>query len=91
MMSPPASPQEVIALLGDCIDEASIARLVDTRASIHEIAEVLDDLEHERRSGERRDPPSGTLAEVRTILEEIRFDDERGSGGREVPGEVVGT
>jgi hypothetical protein len=76
MMSPPASPEEVIELLGEDVEESSVARLVDTRASIHEIAAVLDDLDHERRFGERREPASGTLAEVRAILEELSFDDE---------------
>jgi hypothetical protein len=66
-----ASHDDIVEILGD-VDDLFVERIVDTGASIHEIAEALDDLEDERRFGEQhRVEASPRVAAVRAILEEL--------------------
>jgi hypothetical protein len=77
-----ATAQEFQALLGD-IDPLAIERILDTHATIDEVAEALADVEHERSMGERRMPSSTRVAAVREILEEVLdedIEDDRGMG-----------
>lgn len=57
-------------MLGD-VDDTIAERIAGTGASVDELGAALDDLDHERRFGERRVPASAKIAEVRGILEEI--------------------
>jgi hypothetical protein len=61
--------EEVAALLGD-VDDDVVERIAGTGATIDELGAAVDDLDHERRFGERRVPGSTKIAEVRGILEE---------------------
>jgi hypothetical protein len=70
------SREEVSDLLG-AVDQTIAERIAETGATVDELGAALDDLDHERRSGERRMPASTRIAEVREILEEL----ERGTGG----------
>jgi hypothetical protein len=70
MPSPPISREEVAGLLGD-VDAAVAERIAGTGATLDELGAALDDLDHERRSGERRIPASTKIAEVREILAEL--------------------
>lgn len=56
-------------------------RIAGTGATVDELGAAIDDLEHERRLGERRMPASAKIAEVRGIL----ADEDDGT----VPGGVV--
>ena len=72
------SRTEVSAILGE-IDPLIIERVVDTGASIDEIAEALGELEDEAGFGDvRRVPSSSRVIEVRAILTEL-LDDEQDS------------
>lgn len=62
--------EEVTALLGD-VDGDVAERIAGTGATLDEIGAAIDDLDHERRFGERRLPASTKIAELRGILEEI--------------------
>jgi hypothetical protein len=70
MMMPPATAEEIEEILGD-IDTFTLEHVLDTRASVDEIAEALADFEDEQRFGERREPTTARAAEVREILEEL--------------------
>ncbi len=71
-----ANKDEVRELLGE-IDELIIERIVDTGASMDEIAEALGGLVDEYGFGEQSYLPSSPrVAEVRTLLDEIVFEDE---------------
>lgn len=63
--------EEVAALLGD-VDDDVVERIAGTGASVDELGAALDDIDHERRFGERRIPASAKIAEVRGILEEAQ-------------------
>lgn len=69
-----ASHDEIVGMLGD-IDELIVERLVETGASLDEIAEAWGDLADERRADE---PSSLALSPkvtaVRSILEQVRDD-----------------
>lgn len=69
MSTSSVSREEVADLLGDVNDDVA-ARIARTGASIDEIGAAIDDLDHERRLGERRVPASTKIAEIRGILEE---------------------
>ena len=74
------SREVVIELLGEEVDESVIERIIDTGATIDEVTEAFDDVEHERRFAERRFPSTTKVAEVRVILEELEGppdDDDR--------------
>ena len=72
------SRSEVSAILGE-VDPLIIERVVDTGASIDEIAEALGELEDEAGfSDARRMPSSSRVIEVRAILAEL-LDDEQDS------------
>lgn len=59
-------------MLGD-IDELIVERLIETGASLDEIAEAWGDLEEERRSAEPSTLAlSPRVTEVRSILVEVR-------------------
>lgn len=73
-MCPSVNREEVSDLLGD-VDETIAERIAGTGASVDDLGAALDDLDHERRFGERRIPASAKIAEVREILEEL----ERGT------------
>jgi hypothetical protein len=75
-MGPPATHDEVAELLGDAVDDSIIDRIVLTGASVDDIADAIEDVEHEVRFDERRMPTSTLVAEVRSIIEELPFDDE---------------
>lgn len=77
MRASAASSEDVAELLGERADESIVERVVATGASLAQISEALDDLEHEVRFDEHRDPSSPMVAEVRTILEELPFEKER--------------
>jgi hypothetical protein len=70
MTAPSVKREEVASLLGD-VDDTIAERIAGTGASVDELGAALDDLDHERRFGERRVPASAKIAEVRGILEEI--------------------
>jgi hypothetical protein len=70
MSSPTVSREEVVALLGD-VDATIAERIAATGATVDELGAALDDLDHERRFGERRIPVSTRIAEIREILEEL--------------------
>lgn len=74
-MMPPATAEEIAGVLGD-VDAFTLERILETRATVDDVAEALADLEDERRFGEHRDPTSTTVAEVRRALEEIVDDDD---------------
>jgi hypothetical protein len=57
-------------MLGD-VDPDVAERIAAVGASADELGAALDDLDHERRFGERRVPASTKIAEVREILEEV--------------------
>jgi hypothetical protein len=69
----PASPDDVAELLGERADETIIDRIVNVGASFDEVAEALDDLDHQMRFDEEREPASLRIAEVRSILEELPY------------------
>jgi len=68
------SREEVADLLGD-VDATIAERIAGTGATADELGAALDDLDHERRFGERRIPASTKIAEIREILAEV----ERGT------------
>ena len=74
-MRSPATEKDVENVLGD-VDAFVVKRVLDTRATVDEIAEALADIEVEREFGERRLPTSARVAEVREILEEISEQDD---------------
>jgi hypothetical protein len=76
MPSPSANKDEVRELLGE-VDDLIIERIVDTGASIDEIAEALGGLVDEYGFGEQSSMPSSTrVTEVRALLDEIVFEDD---------------
>ena len=79
-MTTPVSREEVADLLGD-VDVTLAERIAGTGATVDELGAAIDDLEQERRLGERRVPASAKIAEVREILA-----DDEGDG---MPGGVV--
>jgi hypothetical protein len=78
MPSPTASLEEIREFLGDEVEDSIIERVADTRASVEEIAEALDQREHEHRFREPLTPSTVVVADVRKILEELPFDDDAG-------------
>jgi hypothetical protein len=62
--------EEVSALLGD-VDADVAERIAGTGATLDELGAAIDDLDHERRFGERRLPATTKIAELRGILEEL--------------------
>jgi hypothetical protein len=73
MSTPSVSREELAALLGD-VDASVAERIAGTGATVDELGAALDDLDHERRFGERRVPASAKIAEVRGILEESQSE-----------------
>ena len=71
----PASSEELVAILGE-VDELTIKRLLEIRASIDEVGEALDELEDERFGEERRIPSTTRVAEVRSVLDELFADED---------------
>jgi hypothetical protein len=80
MPSTSASPLEVRELLGE-VDDLTIERVIDTGATIDEIAEALGYLEAEE-AGEALEgvPVSSRVLEVRAILDELARDAESDEG-----------
>lgn len=72
-----ATAEDVENVLGD-VDGFVVKRVLDTGATLDEIAEALADIEVERELGERRVPTSARVAEVREILEELSEEDDDG-------------
>lgn len=70
MAAPSATVEEIGELLGYA-DRALVQQVVDTGASIEEVAAALDDLEEIRRFGESRLPASPRVAQLRRILEPL--------------------
>jgi hypothetical protein len=70
-LMPPATREEVAALLGD-VDDSYVDRVLDTGASLDEIGEAIDDLEG-KLTEPRHVPSTVSVAEVHEILEEL-FD-----------------
>jgi hypothetical protein len=70
---PPASREEIIAMLGE-VDQSYVDRVFDIGASVDEIGEALDDLE--RFAETRHDPPTLRVARVRQVLAELFEADE---------------
>ena len=76
MQSEPASHEDLVDLLGE-VDELLVERIIDTGASVAEIAEALDAMEDERQFGEQHHiPSSGRVTEVKSILTELVPDDD---------------
>jgi hypothetical protein len=72
MTRPCVSREELVDLLGEApIPERTLTRIVETGATFDEVGEAIDDLERERKLGERRIPASLEVAAVREILEEL--------------------
>jgi hypothetical protein len=76
----PATLDEVAELLGERVDPSIVERILATGASVDQIAEAIEDIEHEVRLDERRVAASPEVAEVRTILEELPFKDDGDDG-----------
>lgn len=89
MTSPPVSRKEVTDLLGD-VDATIAERIAGTGATVDELGAALDDLDHERRFGERRVPASTKIAEVRGILEELERGTSPGARVIEIHGTPIG-
>jgi len=76
MAFPSANKDEVREILGE-LDDLIIERIVDTGASLDEIAEALGGLVDEYGFGEQSYlPSSGRVGEVRAVLDEIIFENE---------------
>ena len=74
-----ATRDDVVGLVGD-VDDLLIERIIETGASISEIAEAMDDLEDGRFVERPSVDTSPRVAAVRTILEELVEDEEDGEG-----------
>jgi hypothetical protein len=74
--------EEISSLLGD-VDADVAERIAGTGATADELGAALDDLDHQRRYGERRIPASTTIAQVRDILEGI--EESASPGARVFP------
>jgi len=72
-------------MLGD-VDVDVAERIAGTGATVDELGAALDDLDHERRFGERRVPASAKIAEVRGILEEVELGMSPGARVIEIHG-----
>ena len=71
MSTSTVSREEVADLLGD-VDGSVAERIAATGATVDELGVALDDVDHERRFGERRVPASAKIAELRGILEDAQ-------------------
>lgn len=80
-----ASAEEIAEILGGRATDAIVKRIVKLGASTNEVAEALDDLDYERRSGEPRRAASGKIDEIRQILEELSLG---GNTLEQEPGEA---
>ena len=83
MPSTHSSYDELRPILDD-VDDSVIARIVETGASVDEVAEAVSYLDaHENGEGLVEDVSSPRVLEVRAILAEVRppddLDEERGS------------
>lgn len=76
-MKSSVTAEEIEDLLGE-VDPLIVERILDTHATLEEVAEALADVEDEKRFGERRAPASPRVAEVREILEDVldELDDD---------------
>ena len=83
------SREEVSDLLGD-VDPTMAERIAATGATADELGAALDDLDHERRFGERRIPASTKIAEVREILEEGEQGTSPGARVIQIHGTPIG-
>ena len=74
-----ATRDEVIAILGD-LDDATIARILETGASATEIADALAGLDNSLRGDQSMPamPATTSTAEVGAILGELTGGGERG-------------
>ncbi len=88
-MQPSVNREEVSDLLGD-VDETIAERIAATGATVDEIGAALDDLDHERRFGERRIPASTKIAEVRELLEELEQGTSPGARVIQIHGTPIG-
>jgi hypothetical protein len=79
------SREEVTDLLGD-VDATVAERIAGTGATVDELGAALNDLDHERRFGERRMPASTKIAEIREILEEVEQGTSPGARVFEIHG-----
>jgi hypothetical protein len=71
-----ATREDVQSILGD-LDDLVIERVLATGATSEEIAEALASLDDAQRSGDQPHlPTSGTVVEVRAILQELAADDQ---------------
>ena len=75
MPMPPATREEVAELIVEA-DPTYIERVVDTGASVEEIAEAIDDLAGQFAE-QRHVPSTVRVAEVRQVLEDLRAGDNR--------------
>jgi len=73
IMMTPATAEQLEQILGE-LDPFTIEKILETRATEDEVAEALADVEAERRAGERRDPTTARVAQVRAVLEELPDD-----------------
>jgi hypothetical protein len=66
-----ATTDEIADLLGDRAEEVLVDRIADLGVSLDEVAEALEDFEHQREYGEEREPSSPRIEDIRMVLEEL--------------------
>jgi len=66
-----ATSDEIADLLGDRAEEVLVERISDLGVSLDEVAEALEDFEHQLEYGEEREPSSPKVEDVRIVLEEL--------------------
>jgi len=76
MQSEPASHIEIVELLGE-VDDLLVERIIDTHATVAEVAEALDAIEDDRQFGEQYHVPSSArVTEVQVILADLMTEDD---------------
>jgi hypothetical protein len=66
-----ATADEIADLLGERAEEVVVERIADLGVSLDEVAEALEDFEHQLEYGEEREPSSPRVEDVRIVLEEL--------------------
>ena len=70
------TPDYVRALLGD-LDDLTVARILDTAATTSELQEAVGEVRLEDEAGEPGPPPpSGRVAQLRALINDIYREDE---------------
>ncbi len=74
-MSTNLTSKQLEHLLGE-VDPLIIHRILETRATLHEVEEALAEVEDERESGRHHEPTSPRVAAVREIIEDVLEDED---------------